>query len=215
MDEPQTGQPSIWMIAIIGFLVFGFVAWLVQKPFGRLIAAWRAHHNHPEAVAARKLRSACAANDASTAYAALMAWLAVRQAAEGPDRIELFLDMEQHRPLREHWQALSRHLFASETATTTWHGTQLWARVFPNATPTESKIEGESFCCSSRTQSHRHVVSSSGGAKYRGSYVSVTATSCNILSRRENRDRQVVHVNSECSRQHPDLQDCPAGTPRK
>jgi hypothetical protein len=126
-DEPRTEQPSIWTYVTIGFLMFGFVAWLVHEPVGRLIAAWRAHHNHPEAVATRKLRAACATNNASAAYAALMAWLTARRAGEGLDRIDVFLDMEQHRPLREPWQALSRHLFASGTATTTWHGSQLWA----------------------------------------------------------------------------------------
>jgi hypothetical protein len=127
VDEPQTGQSSIWRTALIGLAVFGFVVWLVHKPVVRWIAVWRAHHNRPEAIAARKLRAACSGNDAPAAYAALMAWLATHRAADGQDRIGLFLDMEKHRPLREPWQTLSRHLFAPETTTTTWHGTQLWA----------------------------------------------------------------------------------------
>jgi hypothetical protein len=41
--------------------------------------------------------------------------------------MEQFLEMEEHRPLREHWEALSRCLFASESATMTWQGNELWA----------------------------------------------------------------------------------------
>jgi hypothetical protein len=127
LDEPQTGRSPIWMIAITGLLVFSLVVWLVHKPVGRWIAAWRSHHNRPEAIAARKLRAACMANDASAAYAASMAWLAARRASEEEQRIERFLEIEEQRPLGEQWWVLSRHLFAAETAATTWQGRQLWA----------------------------------------------------------------------------------------
>lgn len=125
MDEPQTGQSSFWMIAIIGLLVFVLVAWLTHKPVGRWIAAWRTHHNRPEAVATRKLRAACAANDASAAYAALMAWLSACRAAHGEQYMELLLETEEQRPLREQLQTLSRELFASESDARSWNGKQL------------------------------------------------------------------------------------------
>ena len=126
IDEEQSGQPSNWMAVGIGLLVFGFVAWLVHRPLVRWMSAWSAHHNRPEAIAARKLHAACKANDASAVYSALMAWLATGRSSDGENRIERFLELEQQRPLREHWQTLSRHLFASESVSSPWNGKLLW-----------------------------------------------------------------------------------------
>jgi hypothetical protein len=125
-DEAQSSWSSIWMAALIGLIMFSSLAWLVHKPVGRWIAAWRANQHRPEAVATRNLRAACTANDASAAYAALIAWFTARQTADGKERLERLLRMEEQRPLREHWQTLSKHLFASESTTVTWEGKPLW-----------------------------------------------------------------------------------------
>jgi hypothetical protein len=125
-DEAKAEQSRLGLLAFLGVLVFVFAGWLFRKPLGRWIAAWRAHHNRPEAIVARKLRSACAANDASAAYAALLAWFATCRTADGGNRMERFLGMEPQQPLREPWQELSRHLFASESVASSWNGRQLW-----------------------------------------------------------------------------------------
>ena len=127
MAEEQVRESSIWKILTAGLLVLGFLAWLVRKPLGRCVATWRAHHNRLEAIAARRLRSACTANDAPSAYAALMAWLAARRVVDGEECMRRFLEREEQRPLREHWQTLSNQLFSSESATVAWQGKPLWA----------------------------------------------------------------------------------------
>ena len=85
---------------MIGLMVLGFVMWLARHPVGRWVARWQAHRNHPETVAARKLRASCLANDATAAHAAWMSWLAARRVVDGSDRLEQFLAIDQQRPLR-------------------------------------------------------------------------------------------------------------------
>jgi hypothetical protein len=125
--RPFKASISYWPVC----LGFGFVALLAHRPIGRMISAWRAYHNRPEAIAVRKLRAACAANNASAAYAALMAWRVARRASDGDDCPERFLGNEQQ-PLREQWRELSRYLLAPKSATSVWQGNQLWAAFSEN-----------------------------------------------------------------------------------
>jgi hypothetical protein len=54
-----------------------------------------------------------------------MAWRVARRSRDGEDFLERVLGNEQQ-PLREQWQALSRYLFAPESAMSVWQGNQLW-----------------------------------------------------------------------------------------
>ena len=119
LEETPTGRRSVWLITAFGLLLVGLVAWLVHQPVGRWLVVWRAHRNRPDAVALRKLRTACAANDAAAAYAALIAWFAARRASEETDVLE-------QQPLREPFRELSRHLFAESSTIAPWRGDQFW-----------------------------------------------------------------------------------------
>ncbi len=127
VSEPKQQPSSVWVFAFVGLLVFGLFVWLIRKPALRLIESWRTDHNRSEALARRALRAACASNDASAAYSALMSWVASRRAEQGWDELAACFESGQDRELRTQWQLLSRHLFASESASATWQGKQLWA----------------------------------------------------------------------------------------
>ena len=68
-SETDSVRSSVWMYAIAGLFALGLVSWLVHKPASRLIETWQTYYNRSEAVTQRKLRAACASNDAHAAYA--------------------------------------------------------------------------------------------------------------------------------------------------
>ena len=107
-------------------LTIGALLWLVYQPLSRWLSAWQAHRNRPTAVAASKLQTACATNNAAEAYAALTAWLTAQRALVDTESVQQFIDGQQASALLEPWQALSRHLFSSEQPKNPWSGNQLW-----------------------------------------------------------------------------------------
>ena len=89
------------------------MALLLCKPVGRLVAKWRAIWNSPEAVAAREVGSACKANDARRAYAAILNWSQIVAATSAGDQ------------LGEPWDRLTAHLFSGDREVDHWSGEPL------------------------------------------------------------------------------------------
>lgn len=127
IEDAPIANSSIWISLVAGVVVIGISAWLIRRPVGQLFETWRSYHHRPEAVAARKLRAACTANDASAAYSALLAWLDASQSHDDENQLERLQGMQEQSPLHNQWRALSRHLFARDTPSSVWDGRQLWA----------------------------------------------------------------------------------------
>jgi hypothetical protein len=107
--------------------VCGVVAWLARKPLGKCVAICRAHYNRPEAVAVRKLRAACTADDAPAAYAALLGWFAAQRTRQKDFTADSFLESKPQHELRSRFQDLSRTLFgADDSSIASWRGQPLW-----------------------------------------------------------------------------------------
>ena len=124
---PQTSWRRNGLLLALVLLSLAMIVALLRRPLARAIAAWRAHRHRPGAVAAGKLRVACAANDPAAAFAAWMAWLAARRASAGWANTERLLQREQNRELRQQCQVLSRELFGPSSAATAWNGGPFWS----------------------------------------------------------------------------------------
>ncbi len=114
----EKSSATVWIVAT-GALLLGF-AMLIT----RMRHVWRQPHHAADVRAARDLRAACRSNNASGAYSALMAWLAVRRAIDGLDSTDA--NHEEWRGLRDQSDVLSRHLFARAAPDDSWHGRPLW-----------------------------------------------------------------------------------------
>ena len=114
-----TDSSRRWEAFVVLVFVVGLAGWLVRQPIKRCCTRVWASWNHPQAVAARRVRSACQANQAKAAYAALLDWKRIEHIDEG------VLQTEAGRSLQTESDALARHLFGSHPNSTSWSGGRL------------------------------------------------------------------------------------------
>jgi len=124
-EEAAPGSSLRRAVVIGGLLALGCCAWFLRRSVRCWVEVWRAWYQRPEARAVRSLRAACTANDASSAYGALLAWLVARRAEAGWQEVGAILETEEGRELREQRRILAQHLFADASPRTQWHGDRL------------------------------------------------------------------------------------------
>jgi hypothetical protein len=121
--ETESAEAPDWQRLAVVVVILGGLLGAVYKPARWCIAAWRAKHHSPSAVARRKLKAACAANDSRKTYSAMMAWLHTSQMSDNDNENSSFLNQQ---PLKDHWDTLSRSLFGTEADCVSWNGKEFW-----------------------------------------------------------------------------------------
>jgi hypothetical protein len=113
---PSAANKSTWRLPGM-VLALVIVGWLGRKPAARVIAAWHANRNSPEVLAAKRIASACRANDPSAAYSALLDWQRTLSEAD--------IIASETTELRHERERLSSILFAASAMETKWSGQRL------------------------------------------------------------------------------------------
>lgn len=110
-DKDANTIPA-WAVAF-GLLI---VAGLLYRPLKSAWNAWQVKSRSQELMVAREVRSACRANDAPAAYAALLQWCGSRSSDEPVTPSEVF---------GEPWERLSAHLYGATGTAKSWSGESL------------------------------------------------------------------------------------------
>ena len=125
-----------WIAGVV--LIAGFCC----KPVIKLVRQWRATRSSPQVVAARRVKAACRLNDASAAYAALLAWKRAILSSKTQSE-ERFTQAVSRTGLRDEWDALSSHVYSSHLKTTKWSGQRLNAIFTRSRTAIDAELSHE------------------------------------------------------------------------
>lgn len=117
-NEPETQTRSAMYVLTIALTVclISAVAWI-------LVIRWRARFNSPEALASRRLTSACRSNDPNQAYSTLIAWKRIVTAGGENARLESLIEGDFERES----EILTERMFASQSQQGSWKGARLAA----------------------------------------------------------------------------------------
>ena len=110
---------SWWSLSVL--VALGLTGWLAFRPVSRLFFEWQARRNLPEVASARRLLSACRADDAAAAYRALLAW----QRAGQQDRGGIVDDSPPSADLQQAASELSGYLYEGSRHEVSWSGQHL------------------------------------------------------------------------------------------
>ena len=121
---PSRSSPAIPALISLAILAAGCSLYAPVRKFWK---RWQASRQDPEAVAVRRLLSACRSSDAPAAYAAFIEWARIISGSECGPSLDGLLRSAHTAGLQNEWAALSEHIFALETPKSQWSGQQFAA----------------------------------------------------------------------------------------
>ena len=105
----------------IALFVCCVLLWIGRGTLVKTYHRWQSRPYGTETLAVRKLRKACATNDAAAAYLAIMAWMRAKEQGR-----QISTTFTANHSLRNEWRELSRRLYGCDPSTSPWRGAQLW-----------------------------------------------------------------------------------------